>query len=72
MYFHAFALQLDKANSKGGVQGVGEMNSNGSKREGDSLVTDGDDGPNWCDLEQLLDVFEKRTGRRAVYSICFY
>ncbi|KAF5834753.1 RNA polymerase II subunit A [Dunaliella salina] len=73
---HALELcsLLDKANnSRGGMQGSSEKNGSIAGEEGSCTDACGDDdGPNWCDVEPLLDAFEKRTGRRAVYSICFY
>jgi hypothetical protein len=75
-------LQLDKASAARaqliGGRGGGENGSAviggsaNSSFDGADGGEEGSDGPDWCDLEQLLDAFEKRTGRRAVYSICFY
>lgn len=61
------ALQLNKASAA--ADAVNESGGGANGSAGD----DGEsEGPNWCDLEQLLDSFEKQTGRRATYSICFY
>lgn len=75
-YAFSHTTQLDKAKTSAAVGSSSLAGSGSEVVNGTAGVSEedeeGSDGPDWCDVEQLLDHFEKRTGRRAVYSICFY